>query len=66
MKEMTDLDYIELYAKKLNENPKIFNQQKMLIDSQITASQQFFKNAFKNGDFKTQARKYLKSVKLIE
>ena len=61
----TDLDYVELYAKALRENPKLFEQYKMLINSQIKSSRSFFQNRFKGKDFKTEARKYLKARGVI-
>ncbi len=61
----TDLDYIELYAENLKTNPKLFEQQKILINSQIKSSKSFFKNRFKGKDFKTEARKYLKERGMI-
>ncbi len=64
MKSMNNLDYVVLYAKKLKENNKLFKQQKQLIEDQLRASQSLFKNSFR-GDFKLNARKYLKGIKLI-
>jgi|WetSurMetagenome_2_1015567.scaffolds.fasta_scaffold430673_2 hypothetical protein len=61
----TDEDYILLYAEEMKKNPKIFHQQKVLIDSQIISSQSFFQNLFKGKDFKTEARKYLKARGII-
>ena len=64
-KPISNLDYIELYAKRLKDDNTLFAQQKMLIDSQIKSSQSFFRNAFSGKDFKKEARKYLKAVGLI-
>lgn len=61
----TDLDYVELYAENLKTNPKLFEQQKMLINSQIKSSKSFFQNLFKGKDFKTEARKYLRARGMI-
>jgi hypothetical protein len=62
----TDEDYIILYAEELNANPsEIFKQQKMLIDSQMISSRSFFQNLFKGKNFKTEARKYLKTRGMI-
>ncbi|MEK6823546.1 MAG: hypothetical protein AABY06_00785 [Nanoarchaeota archaeon] len=61
----TDLDYVKLYAENLKINPKLFEQQKMLINSQIKSSKSFFQNLFKGKDFKTEARKYLKARGMI-
>jgi hypothetical protein len=62
----TDLDYVELYAENLKENPKLFEQHKMLIDSQIRASKSLFSNFGKGQEFKLNARKYLRGVGLLE
>ena len=61
----TDLDYVDLYAENLKANPQLFEQQKMLINSQLESSKSFFQNMFKGKDFKTEARKYLKQRELI-
>lgn len=62
----TDMDYVELYAKKLREDNKLFEQQKKLIESQMKSSSSLFKNKFGGKNFKENARKYLKSVGIIE
>ena len=62
--ELTDLDYVSIYAKKLKEDNKYFKQQKMLIESQLKASQSLFKNTFKE-NFKKEAREYIKARGLI-
>lgn len=64
-KIMTDLDYVEYYAEKLKQDNKFFVQHKLLIDSQILASRSIFRNKFKGQDFKTEARKYLRELKII-
>jgi len=67
MKPMTDMDYVELYAKKLREDNSLFKQQKMLIESQMKSSSQFFRNCFGEGeDFKKNARIYLRKVGLLK
>lgn len=58
------LEYVEFYAEKLKNDNTLFKQQKMLIESQMHASQSFFSNLFK-GDFKKEARKYLRGVGLL-
>ncbi len=58
----TDLDYIEVYAKKLIENPKFFKQQKELIESQLSISSDLTKKRFSKENFKTQARAHLKKI----
>jgi len=66
MKPITDMDYVELYAEKLKKDPSLFKQQKMLIDSQIKASQSLFTNMFGVGEeFKKNAREYLKGIGLL-
>jgi hypothetical protein len=65
MKIMSDLDYVVLYASKLKEDNRLFAQQKRLIENQIKASSSLFKNAF-GREFKENARKYLRSIKLID
>ncbi len=62
----TRLDYIELYATRLKEDNSFFKQHKMIIESQMHSSSALFKKMFGTGEtFKTNARKYLKSVGLI-
>lgn len=61
---MNDLDYVELYAKKLKEDNRFFEQQRELIENQMKASSSLFKNMF-GKNFKENARKYLKEVGLI-
>ena len=61
----TDLDYVKLYAENLRENPKLFEQQKMLINSQIKANRSLFKNFGKKNEFKLNARKYLKDLGVL-
>ena len=61
-----DIDYVELYPKKLKNDNSLFIQQKMLIESQMRSSSELFKNSFgKNEIFKKNARKYLKKINLI-
>ena len=62
---LTDLDYVKLYAERLKEDNALFEQQKMLIDSQLKASSSLFKKAF-CGDFKLKAREYAKSFGLLK
>jgi len=66
MSNLTDLDYIKLYAETLKKDNSLFKQQKKLIESQLKGSSSLFKNMFgSDEDFKINARKYLKKVKLI-
>ena len=65
MKLKNDMDFVELYARKLRNNNKLFSQQKVLIESQMKSSRSFFKNMFEK-NFKKGARKYLKERGLIK
>lgn len=60
----TNLDYVEMYAKKLKTDNSLFSQQKILIESQIKISQSFFINSF-GENFKEKAREYLRKRGLI-
>lgn len=61
-----DLDYIDLYAEKLRKDSSFFEQQKMLIESQMLASKSLFKNKFKGENFKEKAREYLKEIGILK
>lgn len=63
-KIMSDLDYVELYAEKLKKDNRLFEQQKNLIESQMKASSELFRNRF-GKEFKKGARDYLKGIGLI-
>ncbi|MBU4502720.1 MAG: hypothetical protein KKA79_09040 [Nanoarchaeota archaeon] len=66
MKPVTDMDYVEFYAKKLKEDNRHFEQQKMLIESQMESSASLFRNMFGEGEeFKENARGYLKKLGII-
>lgn len=65
--EMSDLAYVELYAKALRKDNSLFKQQKMLIESQLQSSRDTFRNMFGTGEeFKRNARKYLRGIGLIK
>lgn len=64
MKLKTDNDYVVIYAESLLNDNSLFEQQKLIIESQITASRELFKNKF-GKSFKKNAREYLKDIKLI-
>ena len=67
MKFNKDIDYIKFYADKMKEDKKFFKQQKMMIDSQIKASQMIFRKRFGSGEeFKENARNYLKELGIIK
>ncbi len=59
---MEKFDYVEIYATALKNNNKLFEQQRMLINSQMQSSRSFFTKLFADRDFKVAARDYLKSV----
>lgn len=61
-----EIDYVTYYAERLREDNSIFKQQKMLIESQMKASQELFRKMFGTGEeFKRNARKYLRERGLI-
>ncbi len=62
----TDLDYVEFYASKMKEDNNLFEQQKNLIESQMKSSRAVFRNLFSDGDFKLNARSYLRKIGLIK
>lgn len=59
-----DIEYVELYAEKLINNPELFEQQRIFIESQMKASKELFLNKF-GENFNEEARKYLKERNLI-
>jgi len=60
---LKDIDYVEIYAKAIKNNPKYFEQQKVLIESQLKSSKELFKKRFGAGKkFEFNARKYLKNI----
>jgi hypothetical protein len=61
---MKEIDYVELYAKKLREDNSLFMQQKKLIESQLRGSSSLFARMFSD-DFKVKARNYLRGIGLI-
>ena len=60
---MTEIDYVELYAKRLKEDNSLFRQQKILIEAQLHGSSSLFAKMF-SGNFKAKARKYLRKKNL--
>jgi hypothetical protein len=52
------------YAEEMRENPKLFNQQKKLIESQLNASKSLFSN-WKGKYFKEKCRAYLRDRGII-
>ncbi len=65
MKLMDDQHYIEIYAEKMKENKNLFKQHKKFIESQLNGSEALFRKMF-GKDFKLNARKYLRSIKLLK
>lgn len=62
---VTDMDYVELYAEKLLAEPLLFEQQKMLINSQLKSSKETFKKMFSSNNYEVDARAYLRAIGLI-
>ncbi len=63
MKPISDMDYVEFYAQKLKDNNLYFKKQKELIESQMKASREIFRNGFGKGKvFRINAREYLKKL----
>ena len=65
MKHMKELDYVTMYAEALKKDNALFEQQKMLIESQMAASASLFKNMF-GANFKEKARTYLKNTGILK
>lgn len=65
-KPTSNVDYVRFYAEKLKNDNCYFEQQKMLIESQLEGSRSVFKNMFSKKEFKSGARKYLRGVGLIK
>jgi hypothetical protein len=63
---MKEIDYVEMYALNIKDNPELFKQQKKLIESQMHSSSTLFRNMFKDTDFKTGARIYLRKIGLLK
>ncbi len=59
-----DIEYVGLYAEKLINNPELFEQQRIFIESQMKASKELFLNKF-GENFNEEARKYLKERNLL-
>lgn len=59
---VTSDDYVVLYAERLRDDPSLFAAQKAFLDSQYKASRSFFTALFAGGDFKEQAREYLRKT----
>ncbi|MAE13149.1 hypothetical protein CMO92_01170 [Candidatus Woesearchaeota archaeon] len=63
---MNKQEYVVTYAKELKNNSALFSQQKLIIDSQIKASASFFRNMFKEEEYKKAARRYLHQRGLLK
>lgn len=59
MRFQADINYINHFALALKENPKMFQEKKKFIEAQLKSSQEIFK-ALCSGNFKKNAREYLK------
>ncbi len=67
MRLKTDMDYVEFYAEQLTKDPKLFEQHRMLIESQMKSSEENFRNWFGTGEeFKLNARKYLRAIGILK
>jgi len=67
MKKWSNFDYIDFYVQKMNEDPvNYFEQHKEFINAQIKGSNSLFSNMFKDGDFKIQAREYLRNRGILK
>jgi len=62
---LTDIEYIEYYAKRLKNNSKYFKQQKEFIESQMKISSSLFLRRFSKEDFNANAREYLKNIGML-
>jgi len=62
----TDLDYVEIYAENLKNNPKFFKQQKKLIESQLKSSSELTKKRFPKENFKITMRAHLKKIGVLK
>lgn len=56
---MSDLDYVELYAQRLREDGRVFEQQRRFIEAQLEASKSLFGRMFAQEEFKERAREFL-------
>lgn len=65
-KPVKDLDYVELFAKKMKEDNSLFKEQKRLIESQMKANRSLIRNMFSENDFESEARLYLKRLGIIK
>jgi len=61
-----EIDYVTLFAERLKKDPTLFTQQKMLIESQLHSSNEFFAKLFSGKDFKKGAREYLRGIGLLD
>ena len=65
MSKAKETDYVTLFAERLKKDPTLFTQQKMLIESQLHSSAEFFAKMFSGKDFKKSARVYLRGIGLL-
>ena len=64
-KPLIDLDYVNYFAQRLRDNPSLFKDNKLLIDSQIKSSKEIFLKRFGKKNFKENARKYLREIGIL-
>ena len=61
-----DIDYVEIYAKKLKQDSRFFKQQKELIESQLKSSSQLAKQRFPKENFKITMRNHLRKIGILK
>ena len=54
-----------IYAKKLLEDNQLFEQHKVIIESQMKSSRELFGKMFQK-EFKKNARTYLRELKIVK
>lgn len=61
-----EIDYVEFYANAMKKDSRVFEQQKKLLESQMTSSTSLFRNMFGTKDFERHARLYLVRTGVLE
>ncbi len=65
-RDLTELDYVQIYSEKLKNDSNAFKQHKKFIESQYKGSASLFSKSFGRGNtFKKNARIYLKKRSII-
>ncbi|MEK6927343.1 MAG: hypothetical protein AABX11_02830 [Nanoarchaeota archaeon] len=62
--EISDSEFVKLYAEKLLLDKSLFEQQRILIESQLKATNEIFRKLF-GDNFEENARKYLRATNRI-